>query len=214
MTDTDKLQNRFYRLYNSESNLDRTRLRWRYTRVNRPTPQTAYEVLSNGGYVYLMRASDGTHKIGASIHPHVRRAAIASEIGLEMTLIASVYSDDPLDLESDMHKRYRHLKVHRKRDWFNLTPFEIAEIVEYMQETGGEMHVDTLTPLAGSKEWNMSIEAMKQTSQTAIEYVYQALVIARMCGIDETVIRLERALGDLVTTANHSTALATAPDDD
>lgn len=69
-------------------------------------------------YVYFIRDDDGAIKIGHSISPEVRLGGLQVGSSRPLFLIGSI--DGGEQLESELHKKFDHLKIHG--EWFHAEP--------------------------------------------------------------------------------------------
>ncbi len=81
------------------------------------------------GFVYLISGLQWT-KIGISICPEERIIGISSSVPFEVKIIAIVPTDNMLEMENMLHKKYAHKRV--KGEWFLLSSQDIDEIKSYI----------------------------------------------------------------------------------
>lgn len=77
------------------------------------------------GFVYVAQAGDD-YKIGRSAEPKTRVKALRGLSGESVRLVLSVASDDAVDLENELHVRYRD--KHIQGEWFGLSSDDLGDI--------------------------------------------------------------------------------------
>lgn len=87
----------------------------------RLTPQAR----KSSGYVYLMHGV-GTewYKIGHSVNPVTRAAAIGVKAPFEIHLLASYWAEDRFNDETIWHRRFESKRING--EWFALTPEDVS----------------------------------------------------------------------------------------
>lgn len=89
--------------------------------------RTKGRAASMEGYVYLIRAENGLHKIGCAKNPHARIKSFMGAIApFEIELIHTIPSPDMRMAESYLHQKYSHRR--RMGEWFQLSKGDIVEI--------------------------------------------------------------------------------------
>jgi hypothetical protein len=85
------------------------------------TPQAR----KSSGYVYLMHG-DGTewYKIGHSVNPVTRAAAIGVKAPFEVNLLVSYWAEDRFTDEAIWHRRFETKRVNG--EWFALSPEDVS----------------------------------------------------------------------------------------
>ena len=83
---------------------------------------------SREGFVYLIRAENGRHKIGRARDLEQRRQGLEREIPLKMEIIHHIACSDYIKAELSLHEKYADRRV--QYEWFDLSPEQIAEIIE------------------------------------------------------------------------------------
>ena len=83
-----------------------------------------------GGYVYLILASNGLFKIGSSKIPQQRFGAIRSACPLHVELFAiSFFGDYYVDVESIFHEQFKHKRI--RGEWFSLDEDDLHYILNW-----------------------------------------------------------------------------------
>lgn len=90
--------------------------------------------LSKSGFVYFMVSEHNICKIGESIDPQVRwRALAATRPDSHLTLVATLQVDDCLKWERYFQRPYKDQVLYLKRDWFDLSPQDILDVLREMR---------------------------------------------------------------------------------
>ena len=81
------------------------------------------------GYVYIARAENGLHKIGKAKNPEQRVRGFAGAVmPFVIELIHTIESNDALQAESILHRRYQHRR--RVGEWFELSERDVDALLE------------------------------------------------------------------------------------
>ena len=78
------------------------------------------------GYVYLLVAENGLHKIGRAKRLNDRVTQLAVKFPMKIKLVHSIMSDDYIQAEIYLHERFASRRVHG--EWFDLSAADIAYI--------------------------------------------------------------------------------------
>lgn len=79
------------------------------------------------GWVYFLKADNGLTKIGRTKDLKKRMYHFTVKLPYELELIHAIESDYTVELEAQLHEKYKHLNV--RGEWFNLN----EEIMEEIQ---------------------------------------------------------------------------------
>lgn len=78
------------------------------------------------GYVYLMRAENGLHKIGASITPESRLKSLQRGFPIQIKLVSYFWANDYMDTEANLHETFK--EFHLGNEWFDLPEWAVDYI--------------------------------------------------------------------------------------
>lgn len=79
--------------------------------------------------VYLMEC-EGYHKIGVSSNINARLSALDGSTPFSVSLVYSKKVLDAGSIEKLLHNKYKDTNI--KKEWFNLSEYQVKEIVEYL----------------------------------------------------------------------------------
>jgi hypothetical protein len=88
------------------------------------------------GYTYLTEAPDGLHKIGWAISPTEREGEFIVNVSIDMKLIHAMERDDPIALETMLHKLFAAKRVYKggkRTEFFRLNQDDVAYICSIPQ---------------------------------------------------------------------------------
>lgn len=91
-------------------------------------PKKKEEYLPREGYVYLMWAENGMHKIGISKNVEQRRKNIERDIPVRVNIIHSFRSKDYRAVERNLHQKYSRERI--RYEWFLLSQEQVDEIAK------------------------------------------------------------------------------------
>lgn len=98
-------------------------LGWRvHDNINQPKRVAA----SRAGYVYLISSDNIMYKIGHTVALRSRIGTIKNASPYDPTIICVIHSTDRFALEKALHTRFA--ARHFRREWFKLTPADVAYI--------------------------------------------------------------------------------------
>ena len=81
------------------------------------------------GYVYLVRADNGTYKIGRSAYPKRRIKELGVKLPWALEVIHLIKTDSMIDLEEGFHAHFEEQRL--SGEWFDLTDEDVAFIKEF-----------------------------------------------------------------------------------
>lgn len=93
---------------------------------NRPVNDQPLGRLSIGGYVYLLRGTDGLHKIGKAKFPNERKHHLRDSTGVRPEIVHQIRSASPLWLEEQLHYHFENKCV--RGEWFRLSSEDVDRI--------------------------------------------------------------------------------------
>lgn len=85
------------------------------------------------GYVYLIKSATGLYKIGRAKNLNSRVTNIQVSSPVEVELVYSIYSNDYITLEMELHQRFDHAR--KRGEWFALSESEVETIKSLKDET-------------------------------------------------------------------------------
>jgi len=91
-----------------------------------PKPKSEEPRGERPGYVYLMRAENGLHKIGRAKNYETRRQGLERDIPMKVMVVHVIVCSDYIRAEARLHERYSAYRV--GYEWFSLSPEQVAEI--------------------------------------------------------------------------------------
>lgn len=86
------------------------------------------------GFVYIIQASSGHIKIGKANNVQGRLATLRTASPFPLKIISTLHCEDPLAIESMLHKRFASKRTHG--EWFFVNPKELeclSNIQAYME---------------------------------------------------------------------------------
>lgn len=81
---------------------------------------------SRAGYVYILKADNGTYKIGRTATPENRVKTFGVELPFDVEYEHLIQTDDMYRLEAELHAAYSHKNI--RAEWFALDETDIATI--------------------------------------------------------------------------------------
>lgn len=89
---------------------------------------TKGEPRAKDGYVYLLKAENGTYKIGKTVNPKSRRRTFNVRLPFAVEYSHIIHTDDMGKLERLLHQRFSDKRL-RGSEFFQLTDIDVAFIV-------------------------------------------------------------------------------------
>lgn len=79
------------------------------------------------GYVYLLRADNGTWKIGKTVNPHSRKKTFGVKLPFQVEFEHLIECGDMTKLEKELHSMFAEKRL-RGSEFFALTPDDVEKI--------------------------------------------------------------------------------------
>lgn len=98
------------------------------------------DAVMDSGYIYVLRAENNTYKIGRAKNIKSRITTIQTSSPLKIDEVLSFFSDNYIEIESELHKRYGEKRI--IGEWFSLSSEDISEIREYADGITNEKDLD------------------------------------------------------------------------
>ena len=80
------------------------------------------------GFVYLLKAVDGSYKIGKTLNPKSRKKTFDVRLPFKVDYVHTIETDDMHALEKALHLRFADKRL-RGSEFFSLTPDDVQFIV-------------------------------------------------------------------------------------
>lgn len=94
------------------------------------SPLFGVDLSGEKGYVYFIRFSSRTYKIGMTRqNPHKRLAEIQTGCPVQLVIYGYIETDKPEEIEAELHKRFNDRRI--SGEWFRITD---AEIDDYLSK--------------------------------------------------------------------------------
>jgi hypothetical protein len=93
-----------------------------------------------GGFIYLVRAHTGEHKIGHSVNPGSRIKTFSVQPPFEYKLIHTFFADDMKRAEVALHEKFSNKRI--KGEWFLLNSNDIDLIQSIIGFQNGRFNPD------------------------------------------------------------------------
>jgi hypothetical protein len=96
--------------------------------IDRPVPKYIPPIKkrNTGGFVYLIKSSEGYYKIGKSKKPEDRMRLFGIKLPFRVDPVHLIHCQDMHAVETELHERYAHARA--DGEWFTLTDEEVEEI--------------------------------------------------------------------------------------
>lgn len=101
--------------------------------ANHAAPDRRQGAPVRAGYVYILRAETGYHKIGRTLDYEDRRRTFTVKLPFRIEYELVIASEDYAQLEADLHERYADKRV--DGEWFELTSDDIARLRAEYEDT-------------------------------------------------------------------------------
>ncbi|HEU5088698.1 MAG TPA: GIY-YIG nuclease family protein, partial [Roseiflexaceae bacterium] len=142
------------------------------------------------GYVYVLRADNGTYKIGMARDVAQRVQAIAAFVPFHIDLIVAIETDRMRQLERGLHECFAERRL--RGEWFALLDSDVEAIEALGCGVYGDdidLRVDTLSALVNVSEVLITEPKHKPRQKTATpSRTAQVKQIASARGVSETTI--------------------------
>lgn len=79
---------------------------------------------ARAGYVYLLVAETGEHKIGFAREVSSRVCRLGTQTPYRLALVHSFYADDARGAEKELHRRFKSKRI--RGEWFALSAEDVA----------------------------------------------------------------------------------------
>ncbi len=106
-------------------------LRSEITQLSRQSQNTNHRI----GYVYLLRADNGTYKIGRTRDPNDRIRTFSVKLPFEVEYMALIQTEDMYALEAELHGQYAEKRLNGS-EFFALSDSDVKAIVALAHPDG------------------------------------------------------------------------------
>ncbi len=95
----------------------------------RKKPRLKGQKRSTVGYVYVLRAIDGSYKIGKSTNPKSRKRTFDVRLPFQVEYVHTILTDDMGKLEKALHHKFRAKRLNNS-EFFKLDELEVKFIID------------------------------------------------------------------------------------